>query len=160
MITIIINNQQVMFKEETFSIHDNLEERSVCSFVVVDKGNNFNFKKGQQVKVLLDNRDIIFNGYINLPRKVVKKGSSGDVAFHTITVADSHYKADKRIVNKAVTDTRAGDIIKEIYEEKLKPEGITIGEDFYRTDEVNYKMQALTWLDVGLLPGVRWEDIL
>lgn len=120
---VTIHGDAVKVLQDSLNIGDVIEERSACSFIVVDDV-GVHYSQGQPV-VITDNLAIIYAGYID--KSSEKKLSGNTMVLHTITCKDMHYLADKRIIAKAYIDMFAGDIVKDLITEKLSAEGVTIG---------------------------------
>ena len=154
---ITISGVGVSVQDGSFEIEDNVEERSVCEFVIVDHEGNKEFEKGQPVSVFdpdgdvelpitwdfyknkkwnelsgvwqdFTGRNAIFAGYIEEAEK--KRIKRNGLAFHYIRCIDKIYKADKRIVARSYTDMQAGDIVRELINEYLKEEGVKVGYEW------------------------------
>lgn len=118
---ILINGQEVDIVKGSLSIEDVIDERTICSFTVIDVNGNYQFKHGQQV-IVAEPVGIVFSGVIDRPVKR-KVGSDAE---HYITCVDWHYLADKRIIAKAYQDEYAGQIVRDIVDQYLSEEGVTM----------------------------------
>src|SRR5690625_1871786 len=116
-----VNGEEVKILKNSLNISDVLEERSTCSFTVIDEGGRNHYKKGQPVEIV-ENGYLIFAGVIDTPRE--QKVTPGGDLYHDITAADWHYLADKRIVARAYENTTAGDIVRDLVESYLGEEGV------------------------------------
>lgn len=122
--TVTINSAAVTVLQDTLTVDDVIEERSVCSFTVYDAV-SVNYSQGQPVAVTDDDSNVIFAGYIDRAVEIKAPGSS--VKSHSITCKDMHYLSDKRIIAKAYENTAAGTIVADLITEKLGDEGVTAG---------------------------------
>lgn len=118
-----ISEETVTIREGSLSINEAIEERSTCSFIVINSGEK-HFKKGQQVEVF-DGEDLIFSGFIDTSRE--RRISPDGTLFHDIQCIDNHYLVDKRIIAQAYQETDAGTIVNDIITNYLAEEGITAG---------------------------------
>lgn len=110
----------------TFSMVDRLEERSVCSFQANDEAAAYSFRKGMVVTVYdWDTTTLLFSGYVDEVGEIQVSGNTALI--HTLEVVDNHYLADKRIVALSDEDALAGDIVQDIIDEYLAPEGVSAG---------------------------------
>lgn len=122
---VYISGNSIMTVKNSLNIDDAIEERSICSFIVIDEHGINHYKKGQKVEVFDDDGNLKFAGVIDTSKE--KKIVNTDGLYHTIICADWHYLADKRIIAKAYEETLAGDIVNDIIDTILADEGITIG---------------------------------
>lgn len=126
-ILIHIAGSPVAFLSGAFGIDDVIDERSTVSFTVIDVTGTAQYRKGQPVYIWDDEDFYVFGGVIET--SVEKKVSPDGTKFHSITCADWHYLADKRIAAKAYTNTLAGDVVKDLVTSYLAAEGVTVAED-------------------------------
>ena len=121
MITIKISGVYYPVLIDTYSLELTLGERSLANFEIKDEV-GVHFAKGSLVEIY-DNDKLEFTGYTE--GKPQERRLRQGVMIHSITAADGHYLADKRIIAKAYENELAGDIVKDIIIEKLADEGIT-----------------------------------
>ena len=133
----IIGNKKYSIKTDTFSSEDEIEQRSTCSFSIVDKYNKYDFKKGLPARIINYNNDAeeVFSGYLENSDK--HRISYPNAYMHDITLIDMHYLADKRRISYAARNKLAGDIIKDIVDLKLVDEGVWYDVDFLLTQTVD-----------------------
>ena len=133
----IIGNKKYSIKTDTFSSEDEIEQRSTCSFSIVDKYNEYDFKKGLPSRIINYNNDAeeVFSGYLENSDK--HRISYPNAYMHDITLIDMHYLADKRRISYAARNKLAGDIIKDIVDLKLVEEGVWYDVDFLLTQTVD-----------------------
>ena len=117
-----INGAAIIVHAEGFSITDAIEERSTCSFAIVDTAGTQVYKKGQKIEVY-DGADRIFFGAIE--KATVACFPPSTLKIHSIDCIDGVYATDKRIIAKAYENKFAGDIVRDIVDGVLSFEGIT-----------------------------------
>jgi len=139
---VYVNGQLVNTSADSVFISDKIEERTVCSFTVIDLDNVYDFKKGIPVNINSNlawgeanvtwgeadiswgDESLYFSGWID---KAIKTEPDNGIFYWNIYCIDSHYLADKRIIAKAYANTRVGDIVTDIFETYLEEEGVTLG---------------------------------
>ena len=138
----IIGGTTYNIKTNTFSAEDEIEQRATCSFSIPDKQNEYTFKKGQPVTIIDDknNDELVFAGYLETSDKYPL--GHIDSYMHDIVCIDMHYLADKRRISYAARNKLAGDIVKDIVDQKLVEEGVLAGY----TWEV---FEGMTWQDLS-----------
>ena len=119
---ITIGGVSVDFQIGTFEMEDSIDERSTCSFVVLDPTNSASYTKGQPVEVITDSYKLIFGGVVE--ESEAKVTSPDDCTFHGIRCVDWHYLADKRIIAEAYEDKTIDFIVKDIVDTYLAAEGV------------------------------------
>ncbi|MCP1393422.1 MAG: hypothetical protein J5I35_11835 [Methanothrix harundinacea] len=112
-------------KSGSFIVEDVLEERSQCSFIVVDTTAAFAFSQSMRVEVTDLYGAVLFTGFIDSVEEFLEPGTG--MLLHTVECVDNHYLADKRVVAYSAEDTLAGDIVEDLIDEYLVAEGITAG---------------------------------
>ena len=117
----IISGVEYPIRTNTLNIEDQIESRSSANFAVNDLQDEYNFQKGQQVRIEHDG-NLLFAGFIEISEKVALSNVGNYI--HEITCIDNHYLADKRIVVMAETNTTAGAMVEQIVERYLESEGI------------------------------------
>lgn len=118
-----VNGQEVEIMKNTKSIEDAIEERTVASFVIIDK-QGVEYRKGQNVEIY-EGEKLLFSGIMEKPVK--SKDSSAAIYYHAVDCIDWHYLADKRIVRGGYVSQAAGYIVRDIISQYLGGEGITEG---------------------------------
>ncbi len=114
-----INEHAVTVQKRSLSINDRLNERTNCSFTVINP--YFEITKGMVVTIQEDD-EVIFSG------KVFKPKSSGDtVKYVSVSCTDYSQQIDKRIIAEAYDNTCAGDIVRDFIYKYFSDEGITEG---------------------------------
>lgn len=116
-----INGIEIPYQKPSLSVEEAIEERSTLSFVMVDKGGLYHFRKGQPVEY--HKGGLKFAGVVDTSKEQERSGT----VFHTITCADWHYLVDKRIIASAHEGETVGDILLYIIDNYLAEEGITAG---------------------------------
>jgi hypothetical protein len=129
----IIGGTTYNIKTNTFSAEDEIEQRATCSFSIPDKQNEYTFKKGQPVRVEDDknNNELVFAGYLETSDKYPLGHINSYM--HDIVCIDMHYLADKRRISYAARNKLAGDIVKDIVDQKLVDEGVL----YYSKEQFN-----------------------
>ena len=117
-----IGGSVVDVKTGTFEMEDSIDERSTCSFIVLDPTNSATYSKGQPVLITTDSHKLIFGGVIEESEATVT--SPDDYTFHSIQCVDWHYLADKRIIAEAYEDKTIDYIVKDIVDTYLVDEGV------------------------------------
>lgn len=121
---VLINKNEVEVKANSLSIEDAIGERSMASFIVVDKAGTFHFEQGQPVEIYDDENALIYAGVIDKP---VEKVLNTAGLSHSVSCKDWHYLCDKRIMAKAYENISAVDLIQDIVDSYINIEGITVG---------------------------------
>jgi hypothetical protein len=119
MRTYTIGGNSVTVQKNSLNICDRLNERTTCSFVVIEP--TFEIARGMDV-VVVQNGTIIFKG------KVFKPKASGEITkYVTVSCVDYSVMADKRIIAEAYENELAGDIVRDFITKYFADEGITEG---------------------------------
>ncbi len=133
-----INDSVVEIRIDSLTFDDAIEERSTCSFVVVDHI-GVHYLQGQSVGIysdawndnrvwndaeIWDDDIILYAGFIEKP---TEKKPGTNIILHSVSCKDMHYLADKRILAKAYSNVTAGYIVNDIVATKLADEGVTVG---------------------------------
>jgi len=116
-----ISDEKVPVLTGSLDIEKTIENRSTASFTVKDLHNEFQFKKGMQVRIE-DGGDLVFRGFVEISKK--KAVTNTGQFFHLVDCVDMHYLADKRIVALAQTDTTASTVVETIVSRYLMEEGL------------------------------------
>src|SRR6266571_4259860 len=95
----------------------------VCSSDLSDA--NTHFQQYQQVAIYDNNNVLVFSGYITNPQE--QKPGFQSSLIHTITCADQHFLADKRIIAASYVNTTHATIVQSILNTILAQEGVTLG---------------------------------
>jgi len=150
----IIGGTTYNIKTNTFSAEDEIEQRATCSFSIPDKQNEYTFKKGQPVTIIDDknNDEQIFAGFLETSDKYPLSSRQADAYMHDIVCIDMHYLADKRRISYAARNKLAGDIIKDIVDQKLVEEGV------YYSKDLNFVETTTADFSTGTLSNVVAEN--
>lgn len=127
---ITIGGVAVTIIEGSLSIDDAIGERSTAAFVVRDSAGASHYQKGPPVELRDDANALVFAGVIDSAQE--QQPGSGTLLLHTIRCTDWHYLADKRIAAKAYESRYAGDVVRDLAETYLVPEGVTIWTELFR----------------------------
>lgn len=119
MRTYTINSVEVLVEKNSLSYSDKLNERTTCSFVVINP--EFTIDVGMEVTITEDT-DIIFAGTID---SLEEKGYH--VNYVSVACVDFSQLVDKRIIAEAYENELAGDIVKDFISTVFTEEGITAG---------------------------------
>jgi hypothetical protein len=120
--TIYISGVQVSIEETTLNIQKIANQRSVCSFNVLDATGLPHYYKGESV-LIIDTAGNIFKGYIDKSMESLVTATNTTMRY-LISCIDMQWCADKRIVIKAYTNMYAGDMLADIAKNYLQPEGV------------------------------------
>ena len=116
------------FRSGSLGIDDEVDGRSVCSFVVLDEAKDKELKKGQPVEIKDEHDNLVYAGFIDsVNGRPLSAAGQSDI--YAINCVDNHYLSDKRVIAKAYESENAGDIVKDIVTEKLAAEGVTYTVD-------------------------------
>jgi hypothetical protein len=111
----------------TMSIVDAINQRTTCTFHVVDVAGVQHFQQGMRLQVTDGSGTILFGGFVANAIES-RPGSSSNTMLHAITGMDYHYLADKRIVATSyAAGTTCGAIVQDLITNWLASEGITVG---------------------------------
>ncbi|MDW7673786.1 MAG: hypothetical protein SCK28_04530 [Bacillota bacterium] len=114
-----INNQVVTVQKNTFSRPDKLNERTTCSFTIIEP--EFEIDVGMEVEVKQD-AEIIFAGTVDSVREF------GDITkYAAVTCVDFSQLIDKRKVYDTFENELAGDIARAFIVSFFADDGITEG---------------------------------
>jgi len=150
----IIGGTTYSIKINTFQAEDTIEMRATCSFSIPDKQNEYTFKKGQPVTIIDDknNDEQIFAGFLETSDKYPLSSRQANAYMHDIVCIDMHYLADKRRISYAARNKLAGDIIKDIVDQKLVEEGV------YYSKDLNFVETTTADFSTGTLSNVVAEN--
>lgn len=150
----IIGGTTYSIKTNTFQSEDTIEMRATCSFSIDDKQNEYSFHKGQPVRIEDDknNNELVFAGYLETSDKYPLASRQANVYMHDIVCIDMHYLADKRRISYAARNKLAGDIIKDIVDQKLIEEGV------YYSKDLNFVETTTADFSTGELSNVIAEN--
>ena len=123
-LTVDIDGSTPVIKKGSVNIGLRIMGRGAAEFIVTDIAGTASYQKGQPVTID-DATGRIFGGVIDAPEKVAQSPSGG--LYHSISCADWHYLADKRLIAESYLATDAGDIVTDIHTKYLADEGITVG---------------------------------
>lgn len=119
MRTYKINNILVNVQRNSFSYTDKLNERSTCSFIVIDP---FDITKGMEVLIEEDG-EVIFAGKVAKP----KISNADTIKLINVSCTDYSQLIDKRIIAETYENMLAGDIVRDFIDNVFYEEGITEG---------------------------------
>ena len=117
---IYISDTQYPVMVDSLDVEDGIDTRSTASFTVKDLNNEYDFQKGQQVRIE-NNGNLIFRGFVETSEKKAITHTNNYV--HLIDCIDMHYLADKRVVILAEENTTAGSVVETIVSNYLESEG-------------------------------------
>lgn len=122
--TVTINGQSVPVEAGTLDIHNEIGQRSSCTFTIYDTQQSI-YLNGAQVQVLDPNGTILYGGFVDTD--TVSKPGWGPTLEHQIECRDYHYLADKRLAFRSYLNTNAGAVVLDLYNRYLKAEGVLLG---------------------------------
>jgi len=123
-ILVTVSGQRVETLVGNFTIEDRIQERSVARFAVRDDEGAKVFQRGQSVQIKNKDNEKLFTGFID---SATEKVISDTKKIHSISCADNHYLADKRVAAKAYFNRTAGYIVNDLITTYLADEGISAG---------------------------------
>jgi hypothetical protein len=118
--------------EGSLSIADTLDQRSTCTFVVIDPTGTQHYQPGQPVLVTDSVNGLLFSGYIDNSQE--RNLYPQPHILSTIQCIDQHYLADKRVVQKNYANQYAGDIAADLLHTYLAAEGVNLSNLASRSD--------------------------
>jgi hypothetical protein len=124
MIACTIGGVSVLVANNSFSIVDALENRSILTLTVLDSPGTANYTRGQPVTFSDSVTGLSYNGYVNTSAPVKLGLASGFVA-HAVTCMDKQYLLDKRTNSTNYLNWYAGDIATDFVDSTLAGEGVT-----------------------------------
>ena len=145
MIECYINNSAVSLLTNSLSIEDEIGIRSITSFTVRDDTGSLEFEQGMPMRIE-DNGTIITQGYVDSSTKYAL--SSAKFYAHDVECIDMVYLADKRLISYFAYNKLAGDVVKDLVDEKLAEEGVTYITDIINTDTTTADFSEGTLTDV------------
>ena len=122
---IVIGGEIPEYVKGSLTVGLRIEARSIAKFTLVDLAGTASYQKGQAVRIYDTTDTLIFGGVIDAPEKVAMAPSGG--LYHSISCADYHYFADKRLIAASYLATAAGTIVADIITNYLADEGVTVG---------------------------------
>lgn len=143
--TATIAGASVAIQNPTFGTEDRVEERTRCSFAVIDLAGTTTFSKGQPVTITDSVLGTMFTGYVNQPKATVLYPNPGRL--WAIDCIDETWLADKRTSQKSYKNQFAGTIAVDQVQRYGAAEGLTC-KAALRWDEL------LTDWAAGTLTGV------
>ena len=123
---IYVESNNILMESPTPEVDLSVDKRCTASFTILDIGATKHFKKGQEVEIYSSIGYKVFGGYIDSSSERLISGR--DVIKHSISCADYHYLAEKRIVAKAWQDTTVETIVNYVLDQYLEAEGVILGE--------------------------------
>ncbi len=141
---ITIGGNAVDFADGTLNIEDRINERSVCSFTVIDETGTAEYEQDQKVIVQKDAKNV-FAGYVETIGKLALRPTPK--ISNAFRCRDMVYKAEKRRVMASYANMYAGDIVADLCQKVLADEGVN-AQIAYRRDA-----NATQWAQ-GTLSGV------
>ena len=153
MRTYTIAGQNVLVEKNSLSYSDALNERTTCSFTVINP--TLEIDVGMEV-VVLEDSDIIFAGTVD---DTTEEGVQ--TIYVAVSCVDFSQLVDKRIVANSYEEELAGDIVRNFISTVFFEEGITVGDiqdgpviskAVFNYDDGNAAMNYLT--DTT---GFNWE---
>ena len=143
--TATIAGASVGIQNASFGTEDRIEERTRCSFTVIDLTGTTTFSKGQPVTITDSALGTMFTGYVNQPKATVLYPNPGRL--WAIDCIDETWLADKRTSQKSYKNQFAGTVFVDQIQRYGAAEGLTC-KAALRWDELLTDWQA------GTLTGV------
>ncbi len=106
-------------------IEDNIDERCLAMFQVIDLVGTAEYLKGQTIEIFDSTDTSIWTGFVDIPKRRALEGDNPFQFIWQIIGVDNWYLADKRLLAKSYAATLAGDIVEDIVDTLLTNEGIT-----------------------------------
>ncbi len=127
-----VSGTQVAWMEGSLKVQDTLDQRSTCTFVVLDTTGTQHYQPGQPVLVQDQQNGLLFTGYIDNSQE--KNLYPQPHILSTIACIDQHYLADKRVAQKNYANQYAGDIAADLLHTYLAAEGVNLSNLASRSD--------------------------
>lgn len=122
-LTITIAGTAVPVKESSLKISGKIDQRTTCTFSVMDANGAYAFSKGQPVVVSDSVLGTLFTGYINKP-KAINYYPSAYLQWD-VDCVDQMWLADKRTSNSIYGNQQAAVILCDQLENIVSAEGVT-----------------------------------
>lgn len=123
-ISVTISGAAVTVLEQSVSVQDTADGRSVASFTVKDLTGLADYQYGQPVTIVDSVGNYTYTGYVNDTDKTNLTPNPGNLI--VVNCIDGHYLPDKRLYSGPEYINRyAGDIITDLIATELAAEGIT-----------------------------------
>lgn len=122
---ITIGGANVPVAAGSLRIQDNIDERCIATFNVIDIVGTAEYLKGQPIEIFDSSDTKIWSGFIDIPKRRALEGDNPFQFIWQIIAVDNWYLADKRLLAKSYAATLAGDIVEDIVDTLLTNEGIT-----------------------------------
>lgn len=113
-------------KDQSFTIADGLDQRSILTLTGEDVAGNLAFQRGMPVMLSDHDQGLLYAGAVNSDKDT--KISADPTILqteHALTFMDAHYLADKRANQVDYSNLTAGDIACDFIDKKLSQEGVT-----------------------------------
>jgi hypothetical protein len=101
-------------------------QRSTGQFVVVDTTGTARYYQGQPVVITDNLNNTAFAGVVTSDQRI--RATQGATIEHTVQVSDNHYYADAKLAPYAATNKTCGQIVNDLINNFLAPEGVTAGQ--------------------------------
>jgi hypothetical protein len=121
-LTITIAGSPVSFVEKSLKVSAKVNQRSSCTFTVLDTSGTAVFRKGQSVVVSDSVLGVLYAGFVNKPK--VKNLYPNRHNLWTIDCVDMIWLADKRSSNSLYVNQYAGTIVCDQVQRILASEGV------------------------------------
>lgn len=148
-----------LLRSKSLRIQDGINERSVCSFLLIDVNGIYHADVGEPVEVRDDSNNLVFAGTVDEPEEAQPLGTS--VLDLAVQVVDWHQIADRRIVAETYENQAAGTIVNDIITKYLADEGITAGTvqngPTIKRAVFNYYPASQCLDELSELTGYQWR---
>lgn len=121
---VTVNENPVTSLSGSLRIESAIGRRSQASYALYTD-NSTHFQQYQQTTIYDQDTYLVFSGYITTPKEV-KPGLQPSL-LHSISCADQHFLADKRVIATSYVNKTCGFIFQDIVNKYLLSEGITVG---------------------------------
>lgn len=121
-----ISGEECRYEAGSIAIETSIGQRSTASCRILHTSDR-HFEEGEPVLIEDGQAGRVFVGFIASVTEHSWPGNNTDLMTE-IACVDNHYLADKRLAARSYVDTAAGDIIRDLVEQYLAVEGITILE--------------------------------
>lgn len=122
-ITVTVAGNPVSIAEGSFNLDDRIEERTRCSFTVIDLDGTTTFSNKQPVTVTDSTLGERFSGYVNQPKAIVLYPNPARM--WTVDCVDQTSLADKKTSKKTYKNQYAGTIAVDQVQRYGSAEGLT-----------------------------------
>ena len=131
-LAVTIAGERAPVKRGTLRVENEVDRQSIAEFMIARRGLSFTPKQGHPIEVISQALNkVIFRGWIyDLNRKSkLHKDQDNNIQHFSIQCKDNHYLASKRRIRYTAKDISAGQVARDIVDEKLTQESVTYTSD-------------------------------